>query len=81
MWHHKTRLGTFWIVESEQNHQYYVGMDDDSIGIYQRLEDAIHVIKDHETGNPKWDLSRRIEVPEDIHQWDEGEPEYWNKTN
>ncbi len=80
MWYHKTKLGTFWIVESEDTHQYYLGMDDDSIGCYKRLEDAIRDIKVQETGNIKWDQSRNIEVPEDVmHEWVEGEPENWNK--
>lgn len=77
MWHHKTRLGTFWIVESEENHQYYLGMDDDTLGTYQRLEDAISGIKKQETGNLKWDQARSPAIPEDIHEWDEGEPDEW----
>ncbi len=81
MWFHKTKLGTFWIVESEESHQYYLGFDEDSIGCYQRLEDAIRDIKDKETGNLRWDESRNVAVPEDVvHQWDEGEPENWNKV-
>ncbi len=80
MWYHKTKLGTFWIVESEDTHQYYLGMDEDSIGCYKRLEDAIGDIKKQETGNLKWDQSRNIEVPDDVvHEWVEGEPENWNK--
>lgn len=80
MWHHKTKLGTFWIVESEENHQYYLGLDEESLGCYQRLEDAIQDIKRKETGNFKWDASGNIIVPDDvIQQWDEGEPENWDK--
>jgi len=78
MWYHKTKLGTFWIVESEQDHRYYLGMDQDSIGTYQRLEDAISDIKEHETGCLKWDESRGAYVPEDVQEWVEGEPENWN---
>lgn len=81
MWYHKTKLGTFWIVESEENHQYYLGMDEDSLGAYKRLEDAIHDIKDQATGSLKWDMARNPTVPEDIHEWVEGEPEDWHKTN
>jgi hypothetical protein len=80
MWHHKTKLGTFWIVESEDNHQYYLGLDSDSIGCYKRLEDAIRDIKEQSTGYLKWDESRNIEVPDDVvHQWEEGEPDNWDK--
>lgn len=78
MWYHKTKLGTFWIVESDENHQYYLGLDEDSLGCYKRIEDAIRDIKEHETGLLKWDESRVI-VPEDVHEWVEGEPENWEK--
>ena len=79
MWYHKTKLGTFWIVESEGDHEYYMGMDDESLGHYKRLEDAIHDIKAQETGHLKWDMLKQPEVPEDIHEWVEGEPENWEK--
>ncbi len=80
MWYHKTKIGTFWIVESEESHQYYLGMDEESLGCYKRIEDAIHDIKDQTTGNIKWDASKSVEVPEDLQQWTEGEPESWNKV-
>ena len=81
MWYHKTRLGTFWIVEDDKSHDYYLGMDEDSLGVYHRLEDAIHDIKCQETGELKWDLAKAPEVPEDIHDWVEGEPEHWSDLN
>lgn len=77
MWYHKTKLGTFWIVESD-SHQYYLGLDEDSLGCYQRIEDAIKDIKEQATGNLKWDESRGAWVPEDVYEWVEGEPENWN---
>jgi hypothetical protein len=79
MWHHKTKLGTFWIVESEESHEYYLGMDSDSLGCYKRIEDAIKDIREQSTGQLKWDESRPKEVPTDVHEWVEGEPENWNK--
>ncbi|MFI4938289.1 MAG: hypothetical protein ACHQJ6_07270 [Candidatus Berkiellales bacterium] len=78
MWYHKTKLGTFWIVESQENHEYYLGMDQESLGHYQRIEDAIHDIKGQSTGCLKWDASRGANVPEDVKEWVEGEPENWN---
>lgn len=78
MWYHKTKLGTFWIVESEENHQYFLGMDQESLGHYQRIEDAIKDIKGQSTGFLKWDVSRGVNVPEDVTEWVEGEPENWN---
>ncbi len=79
MWYHKTKLGTFWIVESEESHQYYLGMDSDSLGCYQRIEDAIKDIRNQSTGQLKWDEARAPVVPDDVHEWAEGEPENWNK--
>ena len=79
IWHHKTKIGTFWIVESEESHQYYLGMDNDSLGCYKRLEDAIKDIREQSTGQLKWDEARSSFVPEDVHEWVEGEPENWNK--
>lgn len=80
MWYHKTKLGTFWIVESEDNHQFYLGLDEESLGCYKKLEDAIQDIRLQKTGNLKWDEHRAAEVPEDVvHEWEEGEPENWEK--
>lgn len=78
MWHHKTKLGTFWIIESEENHEYYLGFDEDSLGHYKRIEDAIHDIKAHETGELKWDMSNIATIPESIAEWQEGEPDNWD---
>lgn len=79
MWHHKTKIGTFWIVESEDHHEYYLGFDEDSLGKYQRIEDAIHDIQAHETGELKWDLSSIANIPERITEWQEGEPDNWDE--
>ena len=79
MWHHKTKIGTFWIVESEQNHEYYLGLDEESLGQYKRIEDAIKDICEHQTGNLEWDIAANVTVPEDVFEWAEGEPENWNK--
>lgn len=78
MWHHKTKIGTFWIVESEDTHEYYLGFDEESLGKYKRLEDAIKDIRGHETGDMKWDMSNITAIPESIAQWQEGEPEDWD---
>lgn len=81
MWHYKTKLGTFWIVESEEDHEYYMGMDDESLGHYHRLDEAIDVIRTQETGNLKWDMVKKADVPTDIHDWSEGEPENWKQRS
>lgn len=79
MWHHKTKLGTFWIIESPENHHYYLGLDEDDLGRYQRIEDAIRDIKQQETGHLKWDQARETSIPEDVQQWESGEPDNWDK--
>lgn len=79
MWYHKTRLGTLWIVESEEDHQYYLGMDEESLGTYKKIEDAMRDIREHETGFLKWDLDSKTQAPDQLEQWQEGEPENWSK--
>jgi hypothetical protein len=78
MWYHKTKIGTFWIVESEDDHKYYMGLDEDSLGHYNKVEEAIHDIKERHTGSLKWDVAKDITVPEDLLEWDEGEPGNWD---
>ena len=78
MWYHKTKVGTFWIVESDEDHKYYVGLDEDSLGAYEQIEKAIEDIKNQQTGCLKWDVTRGITVPEDLLEWDEGEPGNWD---
>lgn len=79
MWHHKTKIGTFWIVESEDKQEFYLGFNEDSLGKYDKLEDAIADIMAHETGDLKWDMSNITQIPETITDWDEGEPENWEE--
>lgn len=79
MWHYKTKQGTFWIVESDADHEYYLGMDEESLGHYKRLEDAFHDIRCQETGNIKWDMVKQPDVPDNITEWMEGEPENWEE--
>ena len=78
MWHHKTKVGTFWIVESDEDHEYYLGFDGDSLGHYKRLDEAIKHINEHETGEMKWDMSNLSDLPTDLAAWQEGEPENWD---
>lgn len=81
MWYLKTKLGTLWIVEAddEPTHcQYVLGMDEDSLGVYESVERAISDVCNHETGALKWDESLKAEAPSDINGWIEGQPESWN---
>jgi hypothetical protein len=91
MWHLKTKLGTFWIVSSQESddrsanagqerEQYYLGMDDDTIRAYGDAQEAIKDICNHTTGEIKWDVDTRIKVPADLALWQEGEPEEWRKN-
>ena len=81
MWYLKTKLGLFWIVESDEpmaSPQYTLGMDDDSLGFYQSVEAAIQDVCDHKTGAIKWDASLRADAPHDVSGWVQGQPESWN---
>jgi hypothetical protein len=82
MWHLKTKLGTFWIVQPEENQdkRCYLGMDDTTIRAYSDVQDAIEDVCNHTTGEINWDVDTRIKVPSDIHLWQEGEPEVWRKN-
>lgn len=88
MWHFKTKLGTFWIVQPQENEagvssddkRCYLGMDDTTIRAYGDIQDAVEDVYNHTTGEIQWDVDTRIKVPADIHQWQEGEPEIWRKN-
>lgn len=78
MWHVKTKLGTFWIVESdEQAQKYYLGCEDEDLGSYDSVLNAVQDVCNHETGRLEWDEQISVKVPENIEDWDEGPPEGW----
>ena len=78
MWHLKTKLGTFWIVESDDElHQYFLGCDDDNLGAYPSVDEAVIHVINQETGYLKWDIHPHVQAPESIEQWMEGPPKEW----
>lgn len=80
MWHMKTKLGTFWIIQTEEEHpKYFLGMDDNTLRSYDDVEEALQDVCNHTTGELTWDLDTRTKVPSDLKQWLEGEPEIWQK--
>ncbi len=79
MWYLKTRLGTFWVAPiSDIKNQYYLGVDDQELGVYSDIEKAAKDVHDQSTGYFKWDSQARVKAPEHISQWTEGEPQTWH---
>lgn len=82
MWYLKTRLGVFWVVPVvNARSKYYLGVDDQELGIYTDAEQAARDVHDQLTGYFKWDSQPRIQAPEHITQWVEGEPQQWEIKN
>jgi hypothetical protein len=80
MWHLKTNFGLFWVVPiSEAESKYYLGVNDEPLGIYTDAEKAALDVHNQKTGYLKWDSQSRIKVPQHINEWDEGEPRDWAK--
>lgn len=79
MWHLKTKLGTFWVVETnnETNERYFLGINDQELGAYNDLETAAKDVYEQSTGYLQWDSQAKVKVPESISQWAEGDPETW----
>ena len=78
MWHVKTKLGTFWIVESDADAQkYYLGCEEEDLGSYDSIKKAVEDVCNHETGNLSWDEQITVKAPEAIEQWEEGPPDGW----
>ncbi|HET9843552.1 MAG TPA: hypothetical protein VFP93_02720 [Gammaproteobacteria bacterium] len=78
MWHLKTKLGTFWIIESDKEAQkYYLGCEDDKLGEYNSLDKILDDVCNQETGFLKWDEQLKVTAPHDIGEWEEGPPENW----
>jgi hypothetical protein len=79
MWHLKTKLGTFWVVETnnESTERYFLGINDQELGAYNDLETAAKDVYEQSTGYLQWDSQAKVKVPESISQWAEGDPETW----
>lgn len=79
MWHLLTKLGTFWIADAKEKEgeKYVLGLDDDTLGIYNKLDDVIVDIKAHTTGNLDWDSQTRLKIPDSLKEWKQGEPKGW----
>ena len=80
MWFLKTKKGTFWIVEDEnkvEEHRYFLGCNDETLGDYQSIKAAVQDVCDQNTGFLDWDASTRVKAPTSIEKWEEGEPDFW----
>ena len=87
IWHLKTRLGTFWVMEDELNacsdddgdKKYYLGVDDVELAPYTDAEQAARDVYEQATGYFKWDCQSKINVPSDLSKWAQGSPDGWGK--
>jgi hypothetical protein len=79
MWYLKTKLGTFWLVETDSDikDRYFLGINDQELGSYNNADIAVKDVYEQTTGYLKWDCQAKIKVPESISQWNQGEPENW----
>lgn len=77
MWHLKTQVGTFWILNNPSSEKFLLGCDDEDLGEYTSLENAVGDLKNQETGFLKWDEQLRVKAPDNIEQWEQGIPEHW----
>ena len=80
MWHLKTKFGTFWIIEANNDLQdgYFLGINDQELGSYNNLDIAVKDVYEQSTGHLQWDSQAKVKVPENISQWVEGSPEHWD---
>ena len=80
MWHLKTRLGTFWVMESEDpksSDKFLLGIDDDELAEFSSADDAAEHVYAQETGFYKWDCLAKHKAPPSLAQWETGAPEDW----
>jgi hypothetical protein len=54
-----------------------LGCDEEPLGCYTALEDALTDMVNQETGYLKWDEALHIKPPPNIEQWEQGSPENW----
>lgn len=79
MWHLKTKLGTFWLVESEgtESKKFLFGVDDHELGTYTDVAAAAKDVYQQATGFLQWDSQSKVRAPTNIEQWNTGLPEGW----
>lgn len=81
MWHLKTKLGVFWVAPvSDSSNKYFLGVNNEELGLYTDVEQAAKDVHDHATGYLKWDTEIRNKAPEHITQWVLGEPKEWRSN-
>ncbi len=79
MWHLRTRLGVFWVVEqrSDTGQVFRLCLDDLELGVYKDAQEAVKDVCEQSTGHLNWDCSSNIRAPKMINDWREGEPAGW----
>ncbi len=78
MWHLKTKMGVFWVAAiDEKSKKYYLGVNDQELGVYNDAEQAAKDVRDQRTGYLRWDVESKVKAPEHISEWASGEPRDW----
>ena len=77
MWHLRTKQGTFWVVEEPDTQKFFLGVNNDELGIYEDADSAAKDVHGQATGFLQWDCQSRVRAPEDLTSWIEGEPSDW----
>ena len=79
MWHLKTKLGTFWVVEANNDlkDRYFLGVNDQELGSYNDLDLAAKDVHEQATGYLQWDSQAKVKAPDNISQWVQGVPDNW----
>ena len=76
MWHLRTKHGTFWLVQDDEN-KYHLGVNELALGVYDTPDSAIKDVVEQNTGYFNWDSQSKISIPKQITQWSRGEPTEW----
>ena len=82
MWHLKTSLGTFWVLEAEayeeeSGQSFLLGIDDCELGRYPSMDGAMLDVLEQSTGHFHWDSLSQVKLPQNSKSWIEGVPDGW----
>jgi hypothetical protein len=78
MWHYKTKLGTFWILD-RSSEDYLLGFEEEFLKSYQDPELAMRDVASQETGCIAWDMTNKVKLPKESRDWVQGQPREWDE--
>lgn len=77
MWHFKTKMGTFWILD-KSSAEYVLGFENEPLKIYSDKDKAMADVQKQQTGFIEWDANNRVRLPKQTADWVEGQPDGWD---